>query len=473
MSAEDPRVQRLLDELLNSHLTPEQVCADSPDLLPTVRKRWQKIKRLGVDLDSLFPVQGDGHEGTPELPRIPGYEVEAVLGRGGIGIIYRVRHLKLNRAVALKMLLSGEYAAAVELARFTREAQTIASLHHPNIVQIYDVGEFDGRAYFTMELIGGGSLSQKLGGIPQPAQYCSSVTETLARAIHVAHLAGIVHRHLKPANILLTPDRTPKVSEFGLARYFEGQSDVTLDMAKIGTPSYMAPEQVIGKSGTVGPSADVYALGATLYELLTGRPPFRGETHTETERQLLTREPVRPSQLNAKVPRDLETICLKCLQKEPTRRYESASALADDLRRFREGRPIRARPVGWAARVWRWSKRNPTGAALVTTALVLAMTAGAGGIWFVQQRAERLAQAARHDAEVRSEIGTAVTQAVSFRRGFHFQEARERLEEARQRLEPAGPEDLRRRAAPCRAGPDLVGRLYAPRSPGLKTPAGR
>src|SRR5258706_2132276 len=459
MSAEDPRVQRLLDELLNSHLTPEQVCADSPDLLPTVRKRWQKIKRLGVDLDSLFPVQGDGHEGTPELPKIPGYEVEAVLGRGGMGIIYRVRHLKLNRAVALKMLLSGEYAGAVELARFTREAQAIATLQHPNIVQIYDVGQVDGRAYFTMELVGGGSLSQKLGGIPQPAQYCSSVTETLATAIHAAHLAGIVHRDLKPANTLLTPDGTPKISDFGLARHFEGQSDVTLDMAKVGTPSYMAPEQVIGKPGTVGPSADIYALGATLYELLTGRPPFRGETATETERQLLTREPVRPSQLNAKVPRDLETICLKCLQKEPTRRYESASALADDLRRFEEGRPIQARPVGWAERSWRWSRRNPTVAALLLTALALVGLASGGGTWLLQQRSQ-------HNKELRTEIGTAVTQAVSFRRGLHFQEARERLEEARQRLERAGPDDLRRRVTQCRADLNLVEQLDGARSQG-------
>ena len=211
MTAEDPRVERLLDDLLNSHLTPEQVCADSPELLPMVRKRWRKLKRLGVDLDILFPAQGDRPGAGRELPEIPGYEVEAVLGRGGIGIIYRVRHVKLDRAVALKMLLSGEYAGPVELARFTREAQAIAALQHPNIVQVYDVGEVDGRAYFTMELVGGGSLGQKLGGTPQPAQYCCGVTETLARAIHAAHLAGIVHRDLKPGNILLTPDGTPKI----------------------------------------------------------------------------------------------------------------------------------------------------------------------------------------------------------------------------------------------------------------------
>ncbi|MDB5319640.1 MAG: tetratricopeptide repeat protein kinase family protein [Phycisphaerales bacterium] len=459
MTAEDPRIERLVDELLNSDLTPEQVCAETPELLPAVRRRLRKIRRLGADLDSLFPIQGEGHAGEPEPPKIPGYEVQAVLGRGGIGIIFRVRHVKLDRVVALKMLLSGEYAGAVELARFAREAQSIAALQHPNIVQIYEVGQVDGRAYFTMELVGGGSLSQKLGGIPQPAQYGASVIHILARAIHAAHLAGIIHRDLKPANILLTPVGTPKISDFGLARHFEGQSDVTLDMAKIGTPSYMAPEQVTGKPGEVGPPADIYALGATLYELLTGRPPFRGETATETERQLLTREPVRPSQLNAKVPRDLETICLKCLQKEPTRRYESAAALADDLRRFEEGRPIQARPVGWAERSWRWCRRNPTMAALLVTALTLVGMASGGGTRLLQQRSQ-------HNKELRSEIGTAVTQAVSFRKGLHFQEARERLEEARQRLEPAGPDDLRRRVAQCRADLNLVEQLDAARSQG-------
>src|SRR5258705_477597 len=424
MTAEDPRIERLLDELLNSHLTPEQVCADSPDLLPTVRKRWRKLKRLGVDLDNLFPIQGDPQGAGPELPKIPGYEVEAVLGRGGMGIIYRVRHVKLDRVVALKMLLSGKYAGAVELARFTREAQAIAALQHPNIVQIYDVGEVDGRPYFTMELVGGGSLSKKLAGTPQPAQYGASVIHILARAIHVAHLVGIVHRDLKPSNILLTPDGTPKISDFGLARHFEGQSDVTLDMAKIGTPSYMAPEQVIGKPGSVGPPADVYALGATLYELLAGRPPFRAETATETERQLLTREPVPPSRLNTKVPRDLETICLKCLHKEPQRRYPSAADLAEDLRRFLDGRPIVARPVSRLERAWRWCKRNPHDTALAVLALALVGLALGGGFWLERQRAERRAEMARQEGAVE----TALQQAVAFEEQGRWPEARAVLE---------------------------------------------
>ena len=224
----------------------------------------------------------------------------------------------------------------------------------------------------------------------------------------------------------------------------------------MGTPSYMAPEQVIGKAGTIGPATDIYALGALLYEMLTGRPPFRGETATETERQVIHDEPVSPSRLNTKVPRDLETICLKCLSKEPQRRYASAAALADDLRRFGEGRPIQARPVGWGERSWRWCRRNPTVAALLVTALALVGLASGGGVWLVQQRA-------RHDAEMRNDVGTAVAQAERLRKGFHFREARESLEQVRQRLEPAGPDDLRRQVEQAQADLNLAERLDAAR----------
>jgi serine/threonine-protein kinase len=476
--AHNNRILQLVEEALYSERTPEEVCADSPELLADVRAGLDECRRVELMFEGMFPaapteriLSPQSQAGAP-LPEIPGYEVLAVLGRGGHGIVYRVRHLKLKRLAALKMLLTGQYASPAELARFMREAEAIAALQHPNIVQIYDIGEVDGRPYFTMEFVSGGSLAQKLSGVPQPAQYSASVTENLARAVHTAHVAGIIHRDVKPSNVLLTLDASPKISDFGLARYLEGQSDVTLGPAKVGTPSYMAPEQVAGKPGTVGPLADIYGLGATLYELLTGRPPFRGDTSAETERQLLAQEPVPPSRLNSKVPRDLETICLKCLQKEPARRYESAAALADDLVRYREGRPIRARRIGWAARSWRWSRRKPAAAAVVAMAFVLFGSAVGGGLWAEKQRTARRMDTFRHDAELRNEIGTAVAQAISLRGGFHFNEARALLDEAHDRLGQAGPDDLRRQLDLARADLDLAQLLDNARSGALALSSG-
>jgi eukaryotic-like serine/threonine-protein kinase len=357
-----------------------------------------------AELDALFPAPGHGPDADTapsgqagaELPRIPGYDVEALLGRGGMGIVYRARHRRLNREVALKMLIAGAYAEPTERARFQREAEAVASLYHANIVAVYDVGDHEGCPYFTMELLEGGSLAQSLAGTPQPARQAAALLIALAEAVQAAHRAGIVHRDLKPANILLTAEGTPKVADFGLARPFEGDPALTFSGARIGTPSYMAPEQVVGKAETIGPSADIYALGALLHKMLTGRPPFRGETAAETERQLIHDEPVPPSRLNTKVPRDLETICLKCLSKESGHRYASAAALADDLRRFAEGRPIQARPVGWGERFCRWCRRSPA-AALLVTAMALARLAVGGGFWLQRQQAERRAETARRE----------------------------------------------------------------------------
>jgi serine/threonine-protein kinase len=463
--ADDNRILELVEEALCLDLAPEEVCADHPELLEGVRACLDECRQVDLLVEGMFPsgpalgIRSPQTQPGAALPEIPGYEVLAVQGRGGHGIVYRVRHLKLKRVAALKMLLTGQYASPSELARFTREAEAIAALQHPHIVQIFDVGEVDGRAYLTMEFVGGGSLAEKLAGVPQGARCSASIVETLARAIHEAHAAGIIHRDIKPGNILLTPDGAPKITDFGLARQFGGETDVTLGAVKMGTPSYMAPEQVIGKAGTVGPSADIYALGATLYELLTGRPPFRGESATETERQVLAEEPVAPSKLNSKVPRDVETICLKCLQKEPRRRYAGAAALADDLKRFTEGRPINARPVGVAERSWRWARRNPTGAALLATALALVGLAIGGGMWAAQQRGERRAEAAQRDSELRNEVSTAVAQAESLRKGFHFREAEELLKQARKQLDPAGPDGLRRQVEQAQARLNLAERL--------------
>jgi serine/threonine-protein kinase len=347
-------VDQLVEEISVFGRTPEDVCADHPELLTEVRRRWRRMCAIEEELDALFPVAEPGpgadtsasrHEGA-NLPEIPGYHVQALLGRGGMSVVYKARHRRLNRLVALKMLIAGADAGQAERARFQREAEAVASLHHANIVGVYDVGDHEGCPYFTMELLEGGSLAQALAGTPQPARQAAALLITLAEAVQAAHQAGIVHRDVKPANILLTANGTPKIADFGLARHFEGEPALTLSGARIGTPNYMAPEQVSQKAGTIGRAADIYALGAVLYEMLTGRPPFRGETAAETERQLIHDEPVSPARLNTSVPRDLETICLKCLSKEPQRRYASAGALADDLRRFREGRPIQARPVG-------------------------------------------------------------------------------------------------------------------------------
>ncbi len=386
--ADDLRVQQLLDEILDSERTPEEVCFSFPELLPEVRKRWQQMRLVAAELNALFPTQAhDTPAAIADPPSIPGYEVESVLGRGGMGIVYKARHLRLNRPVALKMLLAGAYAGPQELARFQREAEAVASLRHANIVQLFDVGDHEGRPFFTMEYVEGGCLAHKVEGTPQAARQSAALVATLADAVQAAHLGGVVHRDLKPANVLLTADGTPKISDFGLARRLEGGAGLTQSGAIVGTPSYMAPEQALGKTLTLGPTVDVYALGAILYELVTGRPPFRGETAAETVLQALYQEPVPPARLNAKVPRDLETICLKCLHKEPHRRYASAAALAADLQHFLQGEAIAARPEGRWERLVRAARRRPTLVVAVTASALLVAAVVSGGLWVSRERA--------------------------------------------------------------------------------------
>jgi len=291
---------------------------------------------------------------------VPGYEILDKLGEGGMGVVYKARQVKLDRIVALKMILSGEHARAAELARFRTEAEAIARLQHPNIVQIHEVGEQDGKPFFSLEFCAGGSLERKLNGTPLPPREAAQLVETLAGAMQAAHERGVIHRDLKPANVLLSADGTPKITDFGLAKKLDDVGQ-TASGAVMGTPSYMAPEQAGGQSRVAGPAADIYALGAILYECLTGRPPFKAATTLDTVLQVLEREPVPVCLLNPKVERDLETICLCCLEKDPQRRYPSAVALATDLARFLRGESISIRSVNVLDRLTRTLERSNLG----------------------------------------------------------------------------------------------------------------
>ncbi len=453
---DDSHVEELLQTLLDSGGTPEEVCRTCPELLPQVRARWQRLRAVEAEVSALFPeftsVDGAGPRDLPatDLPRIPGYEVQQVLGRGGMGVVYKAWHHRLNRAVALKMLLSGAYARPEELQRFLREAEAVAGLNHANIVQVHDVGGLEGRPYFTMELVEGGSLAQKVAGTPQPARQAAALVATIAEAIQVAHQSGIIHRDLTPANILLTADGTPKITDFGLARRLEG-SGLTLSGVFMGTPSYVAPEQARGQKEGLGPASDTYALGAILYELLTGRPPFRAETTAATLHQVLSEDPIPPSRLVPRLPRDLETICLKCLQKEPQRRYASAAALAEDLRRFERGEPIKARPLGPLSRLVRWVRRRPTAAALygtVLAAVLLALALVGVWLWLNGQRTATVRAVAEDLREV-----------TRLQQQGDLVGARATLERARGRLGAGGPTELQQRLERAGNELELVARL--------------
>ncbi len=301
------------------------------------------------------------------------YELLAEIARGGMGVVYKARQVRLNRIVALKMILSGQFASAADVQRFQTEAEAAARLDHPGIVPIYEVGEHDGHHFFTMGFVDGGSLASRLVSGPLPPRDAAILVRKIADAVQYAHERGVIHRDLKPANVLLDGDGQPRITDFGLAKNVQHDSGQTATGQVLGTPGYMPPEQASGNISQIKETADVYALGAVLYALLTGRPPFQADNALDTLTQVMQTEPVAPSALNAKVPRDLETICLKCLQKDRLKRYPSAASLSADLERFLTGRPIQARRIGPIGRMTRWCRRKPAlaaASALATTALV-------------------------------------------------------------------------------------------------------
>lgn len=395
-----------LDEILADYVRAEEA-GQSPnrtELLSRYPEFAGELETFFSNRDAFCrltdPLRPNSKAATPpeKIRFIGDYELLEEIARGGMGVVYKARQLRLNRIVALKMILGGQLAAAADVQRFRAEAEAVASLDHPNIVPIYEVGEHDGHHFFSMKLIEGGSLAGYLSRFAQDPRSAVELLAKVCRTVQYAHQRGILHRDLKPANILMDTEGEPHVTDFGLAKRFGEDATLTETGLIVGTASYMAPEQAAGQTRLMTTASDVYSLGAILYEMLIGRPPFRGATPLETLRQLQEQEPQSLRSLNPKVDRDLETICLKCLEKDPQQRYPSARTLADDLERWLAGSPVRARPVSRPERLWRWVRRRPGQAALVTVAaLSLLLTLRAG--YAVELRdanarsAERLAHA--------------------------------------------------------------------------------
>jgi serine/threonine protein kinase/Tfp pilus assembly protein PilF len=351
---------------------------------------------IGSESGSL---QADTARHRPESPRVPGYDIVERLGEGGMGVVYKARQLGLNRLVALKMIRGGAAARLDQVARFRIEAEAVARLRHPHIIQIFEIGEVDNLPFVSLELLEGGSLADRIEDTPQPGRKTAELLTTLAFAIEAAHKCGIIHRDLKPTNVLYSQDGTPKITDFGLAKRLESDDEQTATGQIMGSPSYMAPEQARGHSRDIGPLADIYALGAMLYEMLTGRPPFKGETPMETIRQVVDDDPVPPARLVPKVARDLETICLKCLNKEPHKRYDSAQALADDLERYLRDEPIKARPTPFWERGAKWARRRPLAATAATLVPLVVLGSFAGALQYQRFQADHRQRQSERETE--------------------------------------------------------------------------
>jgi WD40 repeat protein len=385
------------------------------------------------------------------------YELLDEIARGGMGVVFRARQVNLNRVVALKMILAGQLAHDSDVKRFYAEAESAASLDHPGIVPIFEIGQHDSQHYFSMAFVEGESLAKKVANGPLPPRDAAQLVRQVSEAVEYAHTKGIIHRDIKPANVLLDGQGQPKVTDFGLAKQTQGDSGLTGTGQILGTPSYMPPEQAAGKLEQIGPHSDIYSLGALLYCLVTGRPPFQAASPTDTLLQVLNQDPVAPRQLNPQVPLDLETIALKCLEKEPARRYASATDVAQELGRFLRGEPILARPVGWIEREWRWCKRNPLVAGLIA-AIYLVLLVGMAVAWQLERisnsnakvaqqnaheagaqrdRADEMSQTALHEKELAEQQRQLAVQQAQLARDHaqSAEQARDQMQQARQTAE--------------------------------------
>jgi WD40 repeat protein len=459
---EESQRPALLEELLRVELELRRRAGEEPvpeDYTPRFPEQAERIEVIlspgpgpstpsvpRHELPTVAPETTNGQAGNHGEPAVGArvryfgdYEITREIARGGMGVVFEARQMSLNRPVALKMILAGQLADDTDVRRFRTEAEAAANLDHPGIVPIFEVGQHEGQHYFSMGFIEGQSLSERLTEGPLPVREAAALLVKVAEAIEYAHRRGVIHRDLKPANILLDANGNPRVTDFGLAKRVQGDSNLTGSGQIMGTPSYMPPEQAGGKRGDIGPAADVYALGATLYCMVTGRPPFQAATAMETVLQVIGEQPVAPRRLNASIPRDLETICLRCLEKEPGRRYGSAGALGEDLRRYLAGEPISARPVTGLERAVKWARRRPAIAGLLGLVALVAAVGLGGVLW--QWREAVLARGFAEREWIRAEAQTELAERESERAKAQTELAEQRLYDVRMNVVQRNWED--------------------------------